>query len=194
MNPSQTRADIRRRLAAGQKPAEIALALGVAKSTVYRARNTSKRPAGDAAGYAVVSARLAAKENDALDRLVRAGIGRSRGAVMRRLIRAAAGFYSPRPEEEAFLSGADLHLSRLGGNFNQIAAALSASVRKIGKADPTAEQVTELRAAAREVREIRAIIRQLLANSQQHTSTLAEAIRANEPVTDSGSHGVDADA
>lgn len=169
------RTTIQKRLAAGEKPAEIAADLGVALTTIYRARGKQGRRKGDAAGYTSVAARVSEREAVALDRLVRGQFGRSRGAVLRKLIRIAGGFYSSRSDEEAFLFGAEQHLSRLGGNFNQIAAALSASVRKIGRADPTRDQIATMHRAADDIVEIRLILRQMLENSQRR----AEALRAS---------------
>jgi hypothetical protein len=189
MRPSRTRSDIRRRLAAGQTPTFIAEALGVAKSTVYRVRKSQGRLAGEAVADGVVSARLSSREMDGLDRLVAAGVGRTRGAVMRKLIRAGVGVYQPTPEEEAFLLGAERHLSRLGGNFNQIAAALSASVRKIGRAEPTREQVAMMHAAADEVGEIREVLAGMLRNAQVRVGVLEDALVEAEREARAGQGG-----
>ena len=141
---------------------------------------------GDRAGYLTVAARVSDREIAVLDRFVGKGGMRSRGAVMRRLIRLLGEFFVPAPEEEAFLEGADLHLRNLGGNFNQIASALSRSMLKVGRADPTRQQIAAINQAAREVAEIRSVIRTMLVNHQVKAQELAERM-AERPVVEEAS-------
>lgn len=127
-----------------------------------------------------VTAKVTQRECEALDGLVKRGAAPSRSALIRDLVRRSGGYYEPSPEEEAFLADANQHLSRLGGNFNQIARALSASVRKTGRADPTAAQIEELRRANDEVQRIRGVIGAMLHNAQVKSDRLRETVSAVE--------------
>lgn len=176
MAGSKHRDDILRRLAAGQAPSAIAAELGVARSTVWRAGNSQGKRKGNAAAYGVVGTRVSAREGAVLERLAKAGVGASKGAVLRKLVRCAGGFAVPGPEDAAFLAEAERHLSRLGGNFNQIAGALSASMRKLGRADPTATQIAAMHDAADEIEEIRHVIRQMLGAAQVRTEMLLASL------------------
>lgn len=178
------RAKIRTMLAQGIPVAKIAADLGVARSTVYRAQSGSGARKADRAGYLVVSTRLTEGERAGLDRQIKVGSASSRGAVLRRLARMTADFYAVSPEEEAFLAAAEKHLSRLGGNFNQIAAALSASMKKVGRADPTVEQIKMMHRAADEVTEIRVVVRTMLENAQIKTGTIKAKLARRELLED----------
>lgn len=182
MAASRHREEIRRRLAAGQRPGEIAAALGVARSTVWRAGMKRGRRKGEAAAVRVVAARLSEREGRALDAMVGAlsgaGVMETPGGAIRKLVRRAAGFYVPDPDEAAYLREAERHLARLGGNFNQIAGALSASMRKIGRTEAGAAQVATMHAAADEVGEIRHVVRQMLTASQTRCAALRAELDA----------------
>jgi len=177
---SEIRAKIRERLASGQAPAKIAADLGVARSTVYRIKGKVPPRKGDRAAYATVYTRLTEAELRAFDRLAEANDGMSRAALLRRLVRFAGDFAAPTPDEEVFLRSAERHLSRLGGNFNQIAASLSVSVKKIGRADPTQQQIEALHRAEDDIDEIRAMVRQILENWQAKSRTFAEQLATPE--------------
>lgn len=176
MAGSKYRDDIRRRLAAGQAPSAIAVELGVARSTVWRAGKSQGKRKGTAAAYGVVGTRLSAREGAVLERLVKSGVGTSKGAVLRKLVRCAGGFAVPGPQDAAFLDEAERHLSRLGGNFNQIAGALSVSMRKLGRAEPTAAQVAAMHDAADAVVEIRHVIQQMLRAGQVRAEVLLASL------------------
>ena len=187
MAGSKHRDDIRRRLVAGQAPSAIAAELGVARSTVWRAGKSQGKRKGAAAAYGVVGTRVSAREGAVLERLVRSGVGASKGAVLRQLVRCAGGFAVPGPQEAAFLDEAERHLSRLGGNFNQIAGALSASMHKLGRAEPTAAQVAAMHDAADAVVEIRHVIQQMLRAGQARTEVLLASLE--EEVVDAPEDG-----
>lgn len=178
------RAKIRTLLAQGVPAAKIAADLGVAPSTVYRARSTNLARKADRAAYLVVSARLTEGERAGLDRQIRAGSASSRGAVLRRLARMASDYYAVSPEEEVFLTTADKHLSRLGGNFNQIAAALSASMKKVGQTDATVAQIKMMHGAADELAEIRVALRTMLENAQIKTGAIKARLAQRELLED----------
>ncbi|WP_456391175.1 helix-turn-helix domain-containing protein [Profundibacter sp.] len=180
------RAKIRTLLAQGVPAAKIAADLGVAPSTVYRARSTNLARKADRAAYLVVSARLTEGERAGLDRQIKAGSASSRGAVLRRLARMASDYYAVSPEEEVFLTAADKHLSRLGGNFNQIAAALSASMKKVGRTDATVAQIKMMHGAADDVAEIRVALRTMLENAQIKTGTIKARLAQRELLEDGG--------
>ncbi|SNT44554.1 hypothetical protein, partial [Jannaschia aquimarina] len=156
---------MRERIAAGSSDSAIAAEFGVSRSTAHRLRSQMGKRRNEAAAHRVISTRLTDGEIADLDRLVASGAGKSRGAVLRKLVRHAGVLFEPRPDEGDFLTEADRHLSRLGGNFNQIAAALSASMRKIGRAEPSAEQVRAMHQAADEVAEIRRVLVAMLRHS-----------------------------
>jgi hypothetical protein len=80
-------------------------------------------------------------------------------------------------EEEAFLANAASQLSRLGGNFNQIAQALSASVKKVGTAYPTRKQVKAMHEAEDELDRIELVVRAMLENMQIKSATLAAQLK-----------------
>ncbi|MEJ6396039.1 hypothetical protein V8J82_22480 [Gymnodinialimonas sp. 2305UL16-5] len=134
------------------------------------------------AAYLSVATRVTDHECAALDRFVgRAGM-RKRAAVLRRLVRFLGDYFAPTPDEEVFLASAEAHLSRLGGNFNQIAGSLSASMKKIGRADPTRQQVEIMLRAADDVAHIRTVLGQMLDNHQIKTETLRARLDAVDPL------------
>ncbi len=178
---NSTRRDrIKTLLSQGVSAAKIAEEVGCAPSTVHRIRNGQGSRKGNRAAYMTVTAKVTQGECEALDGLVMRGVAPSRSALIRDLVRRSGGYYEPSPEEEALLAGASQHLSRLGGNFNQIARALSASVRKTGRADPTAAQIEELRRANDEVQRIRGVIGAMLHNAQVKSDRLRETVSAVE--------------
>ncbi len=176
MRPLDRRNRIRTLLAQGISAAQIAEELGCTPSTVHRIKSGEGTRKGNRAAYVTVCGKVTTWERDGLDRLVRSGKAPTRAALLRKLTRAANDFYDPSPEEEAFLKQAEVHLRALGGNFNQIATALSASMKKIGRADPSADQVTDLRAAKQSVEEIRSVIGAMLHNMQVKTETLQDRL------------------
>lgn len=186
MRRSETRAKIRERLALGQSPGKIAADLSVARSTVYRIKGKAPPRKGNRAAYFPINTRVTDAELRALDRVAEASDGMSRAALLRRLVRFAGGFAAPTPDEEVFLRSAERHLSRLGGNFNQIAAALSASVKKIGRADPTQQQIEALHRAEDDVDEIRGMVRQMLENWQAKSRSFADQLAMPETSEERG--------
>jgi len=175
---SSRRDRIKTLLSQGVSAAKIAADVGCAPSTVHRIRNGQGSRKGNRAAYMTVTAKITQRECEALDSLVKRGIAPSRSALIRDLVRRSDGYYEPSPEEEAFLAGATGHLSRLGGNFNQIARALSASVQKTGRADPTTEQVNELRRANDEIQKLRGVIGAMLHNAQVKSDKLRTIVGA----------------
>lgn len=161
----------------GMKPAKIAASIGCSVSTVYRVKSAKGARKGDRAGHEAVTVRLSKRELDALDRLVRAGLAPTRPALLRKLTRTATQFYAPNLEEEAFLTGATVQLSRLGGNFNQIAQALSASLKKVGDADPSKEQIRAMHEAEDHLDKIELIVRAMLENMQSKSSALVAQLK-----------------
>lgn len=172
---SEKQQQIAKRLAEGQTVSQIASDLGVARSTVHRIKSRSVPRKGPCAATSTVVFRATSTELASLDHIA-ARHNMSRSALLRRLARFAGDYVAPSPEEEAFLANSERHLVRLGGNFNQIAAALSASVLKIGRADPTEEQATRIRDAADEVDVIKSMIRRMLINWQAKTRSFDEAL------------------
>jgi AcrR family transcriptional regulator len=167
-------------IAKGEKLAVIAAKLGVSRSTVYRHRARMRSPARSSSTVATVGVRLSEAEIAALDRLVAANGGWSRSRFLRNLVRHAAGFYAPNPEEDEFLAGAEKHLSRLGGNFNQIAFTLSAAEKRGELPAKVRAHVAELHKAADEVEEIRAVLAQMLHVSQVRASLLQAALKPGQ--------------
>lgn len=167
-------------LAQGISAAKIAAEVGCAPSTVHRIRNGQGSRKGNRAAYLSVGAKVTERECNALDRLVVRGVAPSRSALIRDMLRRAGDYYAPTPEEDAFLAKASGHLSRLGGNFNQIANALSASVKKTGKADPTSEQIARMREAADEIQLVRGIVGAMLNNAQTKIDRLKQTVDVSE--------------
>jgi uncharacterized protein (DUF111 family) len=163
---------IRTLLKQGISPAEIATQVGCARSTVYKIKVGTGARKGERAAYVTVSSKVTSKERDGLDRLVRGGKAVSRAALLRKLTRVSVNYYEGSAEEEAFLRQAEIHLRQLGGNFNQIAKDLSASMKKTGRADPSVKQEADMRQAKRDVQEVRAVIGSMLHNMQVKTETL----------------------
>lgn len=176
LSTSARRDRIRTLLSQGVSAAKIAAEVGCAPSTVHRIRNGQGSKKGDRAAYMTVTAKITQRECEALDGLVRRGVAPSRSALIRDLVRRSGGYYEPSPEEEAFLAGATKHLSRLGGNFNQIARALSASVQKTGRADPTAAQVAEMHRANDELQKLRGVIGAMLHNAHVKSTRLRDTL------------------
>lgn len=173
-------AHMRDLIAKGEKLSVIADKLGVSRTTVYRHRAKMQSPARLASTVSTVGVRLSQAELTSLDRLVEASGGWSRSRFLRNLVRQAAGFYAPTPEEEAFLAGAETHLSRLGGNFNQIAFTLSAAEKRGELPEKVRAHVADLHRAADEVEEIRAVLAQLLHVSQVRTHQLEVALKPGQ--------------
>jgi transposase-like protein len=161
----------------GMTPAQVAASIGCSVSTVYRVRAAKGARKGDRAGHEAVTVRLSTRELVALDGLVRAGLAPTKPALLRKLARTATQFYAPNVEEEAFLVNAASQLSRLGGNFNQIAQALSASVKKVGTAYPTRKQVKAMHEAEDELDRIELVVRAMLENMQIKSATLAAQLK-----------------
>lgn len=172
MRSFERRNRIRTLLSQGIPAAQIAEQLGCAPSTVHRIKQGLGATKGNRAAYATVSAKVTSREKDGLDRLVREGKAPTRAALLRKLSRAAVDFCEVSAEEEAFLKQADVHLRALGGNFNQIARDLSASINRTGRADPSKQQTEMMRQADRDVQEIRAVLGTMLHNMQIKTETL----------------------
>lgn len=180
MKPLERRNRIRTLLAQGISAAQIAQQLGCAPSTVYRIKSGQGAVLGDRAAYVVLSTKVTAHEKAGLDRLIKADVASSRSAVLRKITRAAGGFYDPNPEEERFLAEAMRHLTALGGNFNQIAAALSVSVKKTGTANPSPEQIERIRQANDEVENLKKVVGAMLRNMQVKAATLHGRLSADE--------------
>ena len=168
--PLKADKEIEKRLELGHKPAKIAADLGIARSTVYRFKAKTGSSRDVSAAYNQVSTRLTDDETRALDAIAARKSGMTRSAALRLLVRHAGSFPAPTPEEEVFLKGIESDLARLGGNFNQIAQALSASMKKIGRADPTRDQINAMIDAEDEVALLKGQIRRMLENWQARTS------------------------
>jgi DNA invertase Pin-like site-specific DNA recombinase len=175
---------IRTLLSQGLPAAQIAEQVGCDPSTVHRIKKASGATKGNRAAYLVVSGKLTPREKDGLDRLVREGKAPTRASLVRKLSRAAVDYCDVSVEEEAFLKQAEVHLRALGGNFNQIAKDLSASVRQTGRADPSKKQAADMRQAKRDVQEVRAVIGAMLHNMQVRTETLKDRLALPLPEDD----------
>lgn len=171
---------IRTLLAKGIAAAEIARIVDCAPSTVYRIKHGKGARKGNRAAYTSVGTRLTERECAALDRLVQNGVGATRGAILRKLARSAGDYFDPNQDETVFLERAEIHLRALGGNFNQIAAALSLSVEKTGRADPSKDQIKAMREANRELQEIRYVVQAMLNNMQSKTRNLSQKLKADD--------------
>lgn len=180
MKPLERRNRIRTLLSQGHSAAKIAQQLGVAPSTVYRIKSGQGAILGDRAAYVTVGAKVTTHEKAGLDRLVRENVASSRAALLRKMTRAVGGFYDSSPAEEQFLAEAMRHLTALGGNFNQIAAALSVSVKKTGTANPSPEQIERIRQANDEVENLKKVVGAMLRNMQVKAATLHGRLCADE--------------
>ena len=100
----------------------------------------------------------------------------SQSAYLRALVRQAVGFYEPDAVEEVALDEMRAELAKAGGNLNQVAAALSASVKKIGRADPTREQIEQVLALEDEVVALKRLLRDLLTNAQVRASAVVASV------------------
>jgi len=169
---------IKERFAAGMSANEIAHDLGIGRSTVYRFKNRSGERKGDRAAYKTIATKVTNRELLHLDRLVKQGLGPTRSAVLRKMVRAMAGFYDPSQEEMTFLEKAGRDFSGLTTNFNQIAMALNTSVKKMGHASPTPEQIERVREANDDVVKIRYVIGMMLHNMQTKTQGLTDRLSA----------------
>lgn len=177
-------AAIKERLAAGMSADEIAKDLGIGRSTVYRFKNRSGARLGDRAAYKTIAMKVTDRELLHLDRLVKQGLAPTRSAVLRKMVRAMGGFYDPSQEERAFLEKAERDLSGLTTNFNQIAMALNTSVKKMGHASPTPEQIERVREANDEVYKIQYVIGMMLRNMQTNTQGLTDRLAADPYLDD----------
>lgn len=177
----QQRSEVKKLLGAGVSPAEVARQFGVSAKTIYRIRDLSMPRKGAAAGYNEVKARVSDAEVADLDRIARE-MGLTRAGLVRRLVRHAADFAAIREEESAFLVESLSHIGKLGGNFNQIAKALSESVIKTGKADPTEMQRQQIMHSRDGIAEIKSIVRQIIKNGQMRRNALMQ--RLASPIGD----------
>lgn len=175
---------IKERFAAGMSADEIAHDLGIGRSTVYRFKNRSGERKGDRAAYKTIATKVTDRELLHLDRLVKRGLGSTRSAVLRKMVRAMVGFFDPSQEEEAFLAKANRDLAGLSTNFNQIAMALNTSVQKMGHASPTPEQIERVREANDEVVKIRYVIGMMLHNMQTKTQGLTDRLSTETNLDD----------
>lgn len=178
VKPFERRNRIRTLLSQGIPPAQIAGQLGVAPSTVYRIRSGQGAIIGNRAAYRTICTKVTEHECSGLDRLVREQVASSRSALLRKMTRAVGGFYDPNPGEEEFLAEAMRHLTALGGNFNQIANALSVSVNKTGSANPSPDQIERIRQANDEVENIKQVVGSMLRNVQVKAATLQDRVAA----------------
>lgn len=169
---------IKERFAAGMSADEIAHDLGIGRSTVYRFKSRSGERKGDRAAYKTIATKVTDRELLHLDRLVKQGLAPTRSAVLRKMVRAMAGFYDPSQQERTFLEKAERDFSGLTTNFNKIAMALNTSVKKMGHASPTPEQIERVREANDEVVKIRYVIGMMLHNMQTKTQGLTDRLSA----------------
>lgn len=176
MNAFERNNAIRTRLAQGLTPIEIAKELGIGAATVYRHKNRSKSRKGNRAAHKTVTSKVTDSELLHLDRLIKQEVGASRSAVLRKLVRAATGFYDPSPDEEVFLRKAERELSGISTNLNQIATALNTSVRRMGHASPTPDQIERVREANDDIQKIRKTVGMMLNNMQMKSEGLRQRL------------------
>lgn len=176
----QQRGEVKKLLGAGVSPAEIARRFGLSAKTIYRIRDLSM-PRKEGAAYHDLKARVSGAELAGLDRIARA-MGLTRAALVRQLVRHADDFATISEEESRFLAESMSHIGKLGGNFNQIAKALSQSKLMIGKAEPSEVQRKQIMNAKREVVAIKSIVRQIVKNGQTRRNALME--RLASPIGD----------
>lgn len=180
----ERRAQIKAKLKQGVPASEVARELGVGRSTVQRIKSQNPGGVGDRAAYRTISTKVSGREEAAFDGVVRTQGWQTRSKLLRRLMRSVAGYFAATPDEEAYLAEAMAHLSRLGGNFNQIARDLSVSVSRTGEANPTRAQIDAIFSAADEVIVMKSALRQMLQNSQYKTQRLLADLDADDPFGD----------
>ncbi|SFD14740.1 helix-turn-helix domain-containing protein [Tropicimonas isoalkanivorans] len=160
----------------GTSVAEAAAHFGVSRPTIYRAVGKFRGQRTTSRAIHPVAFRLSEAERAGLERAVEASRHGSQSAYLRALVRQAVGFYEPDAEAEAALDAMQAELARAGGNLNQVAAALSLSVRKIGRADPARAQIEQILALEDEVVALKRLLRDLISNSQVRAAAIVASV------------------
>ena len=101
---------------------------------------------------------------------------RNRSEFLRAVIRAALSFPELDGDVSTELSDLKASFDRAGGNLNQVARDMSASMKKLGRAEPSARELAQIYALHDEVIEVRRALVALLGRSQKRSDVLSRMI------------------
>ena len=168
------------RIAKGERPAAVARALGVHRSTVGRVvdqakspgKGTKKRGRGDRH----VTFRAGSGELDGLDRLVSRGVVRSRSDGFRRMLRVLTGYFDPDPGVDEGLERLLSEVSAIGNNLNQVTREFHKLRRERGLAQISDTHLAEIREARREVQDVKGALLTVLKHREKTTARMISEI------------------
>ncbi|WP_143514709.1 helix-turn-helix domain-containing protein [Primorskyibacter flagellatus] len=173
---AQQRDQIFRLLRQGVSQADIARDFGVHRSTVSRMERRRVALSEEGRTTAMVGVRVSDTEATAIDEAVQRLKFRNRSEFLRAVIRAALSFPEFDGEVSTELSAVKASFDRAGGNLNQVARDMSASMKKLGRAEPSARELAQIYALHDEVIELRRALVALLGRSQKRSDVLARMI------------------
>ncbi|WP_417607769.1 helix-turn-helix domain-containing protein [Primorskyibacter flagellatus] len=173
---AQQRDQIFRLLRQGVSQADIARDFGVHRSTVSRLERRRVALTDESRAGPSVSVRISEKELLEMEEAARRLKFRNRSEFLRAVIRAALSFPELDGEVSTELSAVKASFDRAGGNLNQVARDMSASMKKLGRAEPSARELAQIYALHDEVIEVRRALVALLGRSQKRSDVLSRMI------------------
>ena len=173
---AQQRDQIFRLLRQGASQADIARDFGVHRSTVSRLERRRIALTDESRAGPSVSVRISEKELLEMEDAARRLKFRNRSEFLRAVIRAALSFPEFDEGVSAELSAVKASFDRAGGNLNQVARDMSASMKKLGRAEPSARELAQIYALHDEVIEVRRALVALLGRSQKRSDVLSRMI------------------
>lgn len=159
----------------GETVTSLAKRYGVSRPTVYRAIEKNGRPGQPSEDSARVTIRLTPDERSALD-VLSGRLGLSRAALGRRVLRLAAGFLEPDPEQIEAMTDLSRQIKAVGGNLNQIAAHLNREARMQGRASPSRDQQAQIEASERALKALARDVDRLFVHAAKRRKARVEAL------------------
>ncbi|WP_165907617.1 helix-turn-helix domain-containing protein [Primorskyibacter sedentarius] len=173
---AQQRDQIFRLLRQGASQADIARDFGVHRSTVSRLERRRIALTDESRAGPSVSVRISEKELLEMEEAARRLKFRNRSEFLRAVIRAALSFPELDEGVSTELSAVKASFDRAGGNLNQVARNMSASMKRLGRAEPSAKELAQIYALHDEVIEVRRALVALLGRSQKRSDVLSRMI------------------
>lgn len=174
LSPSESRA-IFAAFQRGDSVTVLAKRFGVSRPTVYRALEKNGRPGQPSADSARIAIRLTPDERAGFDQLA-GGLGLSRAALGRRVLRLAAGYMEPDPDLVEAVQDLSRQIKAVGGNLNQIAAHLNREARLQGRASTSRSQMREIETSERALKTLARELDGLFVHAARRRKARVEAL------------------